>query len=399
MTESAPTIALPFGDRLSPWSPQRERWLDSVVVLTLLLPVPVMFLGLFAPHAALLSAAQIAPLLWRRRHPDLCFTVVALLMALQLFLTGTPIWGQVALPFAIYSVAAFSTQRRAAIAVGISLVGSVLGPLDWLTSTSLVSLYPGVLFVGACAMLVLASWALGMLTRTRRAYVAQLLERGERIEREALQRAELATSDERARIAREMHDVVAHGLSVMVVQADGARYAAAQDPDAATRALETIGTTGREALTEMRRMLGLLRADDATTGTRPQPGLVDLEYLLAEASGAGMRLSSEIDQPLPDVGPLAGLTVYRVVQESLTNVRKHAGPEPQVRVAVRRLGEALRVTVEDDGRGASARDDGRGNGVLGMRERVSVLGGSFEAGPRPGGGYRVEALVPWTEAG
>ncbi|MGA9749878.1 MAG: sensor histidine kinase [Nocardioides sp.] len=388
------TSAIPFGDRLSPWSPQREAWLDRALVIALLLPVPVFLTGLVAPQPALLSAAQIAPLWFRRRHPDLVFAVVAGLMALQLVITGAPIWGQAALPFAIYSVAAFSTQARAAIAVGTGLVGSVLGPVDWLTSLSLLSFYPGILFVGACAMLVVAPWALGLLTRTRRAYVAQLIERGERIEREALQRAELAASDERARIAREMHDVVAHGLSVMVVQADGARYAAAQDPSAATQALATIGDTGRESLTEMRRLLGLLRSDEEDTGTRPQPGLVDLEYLLAEASGSGMRLTTEIDQPLPDAAPGLGLIVYRLVQEALTNVRKHAGPEPHVRVAVRRLGDGLRITVEDDGRGASARDDGRGNGVLGMRERVAAVGGSLEAGPRPGGGFRVEALVP-----
>jgi signal transduction histidine kinase len=298
------------------------------------------------------------------------------------------------MPFAIYSVAAFSTPRRSLVAVAVGLFGSLVGPVDWVMSLSIEALYPLVLFVGACALSVIAPWALGMLTRTRRAYVAQLIERSERIEREAHQRAELAASDERARIAREMHDVVAHGLSVMVVQADGARYAAAADPAAATQALETIGDTGRESLTEMRRLLGLLRSDDTGTALRPQPGLVDLEYLLAEASGTGMHLTTEVDQPLPDVPPGVGLTVYRVVQEALTNVRKHAGPEPKVRVAVRHLGNGVRVTVEDDGRGASAHDDGEGHGVMGMQERVAAVGGSIEAGPRPGGGFRVEALVP-----
>ena len=331
-----PATVVPFGDRLSPWTPARERLLDRMIVVALLLPVPVLLVTLGMTSTALLSALQIAPLWWRRSHPDLCFAAVAVLMAVQLPMTGTPIWGQVALPFAIYSVAAFSTQRRAAIAVGIGLVGAVVGPVDWLTALSLLRFYPGVLFVGACAMLVVAPWALGMLTRTRRAYVAQLIDRGERAEREARQQVELAASDERARIAREMHDVVAHGLSVIVVQADGARYAADQDPTAATRALDTIGRTGRESLTEMRRMLGLLRSDDGATGTRPQPGLVDLDHLLAEAAASGMHLETDLEQPLPEAGAGVGLTVYRVLQEALTNVRKHAGPGPRVRVGVAR---------------------------------------------------------------
>ena len=389
------TTAPAWTGRIAPWSPTRDKWYDRALVLALLLPAPIMLGTSVAPMTAVLSGLQIAPLWWRRSHPDLCFAAVATMMALQILLTSTPIWGQVAMPFAIYSVAAFSTPRRSLVAVAVGLVGSLVGPVDWVTSLSVDALYPLVLFVGACALSVIAPWALGMLTRTRRAYVAQLIERSERIEREALQRAELAASDERARIASEMHDVVAHGLSVMVVQADGARYAAADDPEAATQALRTIGDTGRESLTEMRRLLGLLRSDDTGTAVlRPQPGLVDLEYLLAEASGTGMHLTTAVDQPLPDVPAGVGLTVYRVVQEALTNVRKHAGPDPQVRVAVRHLGDGIRITVEDDGRGASARDDGEGHGVVGMQERVAAVGGSIEAGPRPGGGFRVEALVP-----
>ena len=388
------TAAIPFGERLSPWSPTREKWLDRGLVLALVLPAPIMLGTPVAATTAWLSALQIAPLWWRRSHPEACFAVVVFFSVVQLPLTTTPIWGQVALPIAVYSMAAFSTERRALVAIGVALVGALVGPFDWVMGVPGMGLTGAITAVGACATAVVAAAALGWLTRTRRAYVAQLIERGERIEREAQQRAELAASDERARIAREMHDVVAHGLSVMVVQADGARYAAATDPSAATKALETIGDTGRESLTEMRRLLGLLRPDSAETGTRPQPGLVDLQYLLAEASGVGMRRVSEIEQPLPDVAAGVGLTVYRVVQEALTNVRKHAGPEPQVRVAVRRLGDGIRVTVEDDGRGASARDDGQGHGLVGMHERVTAVGGSIETGPRPGGGFRVEALVP-----
>jgi signal transduction histidine kinase len=249
------------------------------------------------------------------------------------------------------------------------------------------------------AMLVIAPWALGMWIRTRRAYVAQLVERGHRLEREAAQQAELAASDERARIAREMHDVVAHGLSVMIVQADGARYAVKTSPEAAADALENIAASGREALAEMRRMLGLLRSEDTETGTRPQPGLGDLDYLVEQSRASGMRLEATIGSPLPETTPGVGLTVYRVVQEALTNVRKHAGPEVCAQLTVRSHYDRIEVEVADDGRGAAAPGDGTGHGLIGMRERVAVHGGRLHAGPRPGGGYGVRAVVPLDRQG
>jgi signal transduction histidine kinase len=202
---------------------------------------------------------------------------------------------------------------------------------------------------------------------------------------------ELAARDERSRIAREMHDVVAHGLSVIVVQADGARYAAAKDPEVAVGTLETISATGREALTEMRRLLGLLRKGD--TGVAPQPGLDDVRHLVDEARASGMRVAADLPEPAPDVPDGVGLAAYRIVQEALTNARKHAGPDAavEVRVAVDR---DVAIDVRDDGRGAAARGDGRGLGLVGMRERAAVHGGTLEAGPAPGGGFAVSARLP-----
>jgi signal transduction histidine kinase len=149
----------------------------------------------------------------------------------------------------------------------------------------------------------------------------------------------------------------------------------------------------------MRRMLGLLRAGDELTGTRPQPGLADLDGLLAQHTLTGMRLAVEVERPLPEVGPGTGLAVYRLVQEALTNVHRHAGPDAQVRVTLRRAGADLLVAVVDDGRGAAAPSDGRGHGLVGMRERVAVLGGTLEAGPAEGGGFAVRARLPLTGAG
>ncbi len=172
-----------------------------------------------------------------------------------------------------------------------------------------------------------------------------------------------------------------------MVQADGARYAAREDPAVAAATLETIAVTGRESLTEMRRMLGLLRAGDGVE-LRPQPGLADL---------AALVVGDDVEAVLPDPAtPLpdgVALTAYRVVQEALSNVRKHAGPDVAVRVEVA-VADAVTVLVEDDGRGAAVGDDGRGHGLVGMRERVAAHGGTVEAGPRPGGGWRVAARLP-----
>jgi signal transduction histidine kinase len=376
-----------------PWrlDARGRRWFDLVLAGGLLLPVPLTVVPL-GVTSALLSLVQIAPLALRRRWPVRAFAAVAAASALQAALIDEPTWGQVAFPVAVYSVARYSRAVPAALALAVGFCGAAVASYDWLSgfdelgATAFVS---HALFISAIAA---TAWALGTLGRTRAAYVATLVERGEQIRREAEQQVELAATAERARIAREMHDVVAHGLSVIVVQADGARYAAAQDPEVAGRTLETIAATGREALTEMRRMLGLLRAGEET-GTRPQPGLPDLDALVSESRAAGMTIDAHLpDHPL-DVSDGAALTAYRVVQEALSNVRKHAGPD--VRTELRLLvGDRIEVLVEDDGRGASVVDDGRGLGLVGMRERVAVHGGTLDVGPRPGGGYRVSARLP-----
>jgi signal transduction histidine kinase len=384
--------------RPAPWPTKRSRAFDIALVATLLLPV-LTYRAFEAVDTttALLSAAQIAPLLLRRSAPVLGFGLVASFMGLQLFLTDAPVWGQVAMPVAVYSMAVYAPRRAAMAALGVGLAGAILGPLDWkLLDAGLENFVRGLVFI---AMLVVAPWALGMWIRTRRAYVAQLVERGHRLEREAAQQVELAASDERARIAREMHDVVAHGLSVMIVQADGARYAVHRSPEAAAAALETIAASGREALAEMRRMLGLLRSDHTETGTRPQPGLGDLDYLVEQSRASGMRLEASIGGPLPETTPGVGLTVYRVVQEALTNVRKHAGPQATAQLSVRADEDEIVVEVVDDGRGAAAPNDQMGHGLIGMRERVAVHSGRLDAGPRPGGGYVVRAVVPFDRQG
>ncbi|GIG53951.1 sensor histidine kinase [Demequina activiva] len=247
------------------------------------------------------------------------------------------------------------------------------------------------------AGLVIAACAVGLGAvlgvRLQRAH-AQIASLEQQLARDTEAERALAAAAERARIAREMHDVVAHTLSVVVAQADGGRFAAAEDPEAATRALGTISEVGRSALGEMRALLGLLRDADDEAALGPQPSIEDIPALVAATRDGGLDVSfvtTGTPRPLP-IG--AGLALYRIAQEALTNVLKHAGPAPRAFVQLTWEDGALVLTVSDDGRGAAARDDGNGQGLAGMRERATVFGGTLSAGPRAGGGYLVRATLP-----
>jgi len=256
----------------------------------------------------------------------------------------------------------------------------------------------------------LLAWVLGDSLSTRRAYYAQLEERATRLEKEREAQTKIAAAAERARIARELHDVVAHNVSVMVVQADGGAYVLDTAPEQTKQALETISGTGRQALAEMRRLLGVLRTGeggtDGGTGREgggeygPQPGIDQLSDLIEQVRGAGLAVNFAVEgtpRPLPSS---IGLTAYRVVQEALTNSRKHGGPYVGATVRLRYGADELALLAEDDGRGAlrglydDGGIDGLGHGLIGMRERVGMVGGSLETGPRPGGGFRISAVLP-----
>ena len=380
-----------------PWrlDERGRRWFDRALVAVLLLPVPVMVLSGLSARSVTFTVLELVPLLWRRSRPVAVFAAVAGASALQAVVFDEPTWGQVAFPVATYSVARYAGALASWVALGVGLCAAWAATYSWFAPYPEGDRIGAASYIITMSVIVIAAWALGTLGRIRQAYVAALVERGERIEHEAAQRVALAATEERTRIAREMHDVVAHGLSVIVVQADGARYAAEHDPAIATRTLETVAATGREALTEMRRLLGLLRTGEAT-GTHPQPRLDDIAVLVAEAqesAGDGTRIEARLPAPGVPVPPGIALTAYRVVQEALTNVRKHAGPGVTVRIEVS-VGTDVEVVVEDDGRGGATLDDGRGLGLVGMRERVLVHDGELCAGPRPGGGFRVSARLP-----
>ncbi len=408
--------------------------------------------GAFRPSSTLStfvwSTLVVAPLAWRRVRPVASTAAVAG-AAVGHVIAGMPLLlpADLAILVALYSVTVYGPRwaHRAAIAValtGAGLLGAITAWYDGNVGTGLAM----AVLAGAMA---LAAWALGLTRRSRRDLLDTLRERARSLEIERDQQAQIATAAERARIAREMHDIVAHSLSVVIAQADGGRYAATSNPEAAGRALEVIAETGRAALADMRRLLGVLRSDDggpeANAPRAPQPGMspsaggasvgranggatgdpatsrrmtegsrrmtevvepddlpadlddADLASLVDQARDAGMKVSFvKVGTPrrLP---PGAGLTLHRVCQEALTNVRKHGGPDVSVTVVTRWEAASVELEVSDDGRGAAAEDGSGatpGYGLLGMSERAALFGGKVTAGPKPGGGWRVRFTMP-----
>lgn len=241
---------------------------------------------------------------------------------------------------------------------------------------------------------IIAIWALANLQRARVRQLALTHERAEQAARDREQRTALAVADERARIAREMHDVVAHSLSVIIAQADGGRFVASQQPEKAADVLGTIGESGRAALADMRSLLGVLREEDETS-FGPQPGPDQLPELVERVRAAGLRVDLQIEGELADIPQALGMSLFRLVQESLTNVLKHAGPRASAAVRVSRGPQQIEVSIIDDGHsGGAPNSAGPGHGITGMRERMSLFSGTLQTGPMPGHGYRVLATVP-----
>jgi signal transduction histidine kinase len=239
--------------------------------------------------------------------------------------------------------------------------------------------------------LVAAGWVLGYALRTRRDYVAELRDRAARLEAAEGERAARAVVDERLRIARELHDVIGHSVSLITIQSEAAARSARTNPGAVPGFLATISDASRQALAELRNLLAVLRPD-AEAELSPQPGLEGLGELVTRLKAGG--LETRLDVAPMDLPPGIGLTVYRIVQESLTNVIKHAGAGATASVTVARSGGSLRVSVHDDGAGPSGPASSAAHGIVGMRERAAVYGGTLRTGARPGGGFEVEASIP-----
>jgi signal transduction histidine kinase len=291
---------------------------------------------------------------------------------------------------ALYTVAVMRPRRDALVCAGLLELGVVVGLLLFAGG----GWWYDAIFVSG---LVAAALGLGLYSATRRAYLAELHDRAERLERERDQQAALAVAAERTRIAREMHDIVAHHLTVMTTLAEAAVAASASSPERATDVMRSVASTGRRALADTRRLLGVLRqrpSQDPGDTLQPVPDLTELDTLIEQVRSAGLDTTLEIHGQAPDVPPGVQLTVYRLVQEALTNTLKHGGPGARASVRLRYLPGELLVDVDDDGAGAAAPATASvGSGLVGMRERVHAYGGDVHAGPRRPEGWKVSARL------
>jgi signal transduction histidine kinase len=354
--------------------------------------------GLREPDAwVVLTALMIcAPIAVRRRWPLAALTVSAMGVLLHI-LADYP---EGALPMAVllltYTVGAWCPTRRSL--AGLAVVSATIVLLG-LTDA------PGLDAVGVLAVIAqfAAVWAIGVALRSRRsATESRVREADERAEAER-QAAARVLAEERLRIAQELHDVVAHSMSVIAVQAGVGAHVLEERPEQARAALEAISATSRGTLTELRRLLGVLRDSDGVRSHAPAPGLSDLPHLVDDVRAAGVPATLHLEGECGRGNAGVELSAYRIVQEALTNVIKHAGKPSRVDVTVRYLPDAIAIEVVDDGRGVAASPrngdgaDGSGHGLIGMRERVDVWGGELTVGSAPGGGYRVRAQIPYCD--
>jgi signal transduction histidine kinase len=349
--------------------------------------------GLTAGHAlaqiwsGVLAAGLLLPLVWRRRAPLVVFLLIAA-AALAQWVTDRVLPADLALLVAFYTVAAYEPLRRVLFAAVVLEAGAVLAAIRLEP--------PGAGLVGWVLVsgLVAAAGFVGYNIRTRRAYLSALEDRAARLERDRDQEAQLAASAERARIAREMHDIVAHNLAVMIALADGAAYTAEEDLGQATTLMSQVADTGRAALSEMRRLLDVMRGPRrgpvAGPAHAPQPTLTDLDELLAAVRTAGLPTRLTLTGSPQELPPSAQLALYRMIQESLTNTLKHASAT-RAHVRLTCQADEARLEVTDDGQGRA--DFIPGYGLAGMRERAAVFGGQVSAGPMAAGGWRVHAVL------
>jgi signal transduction histidine kinase len=375
---------------------------DSLLALFLvLLELPILINGQTREPwliYVIVDVLLIGPLVLRRRRSLLACYLVLGGGIFQLAVEGSVNsanllrGADIALGVALYTMVVYVGRRQAA-AYGVWLVLCTALWSLWLVQPQT----PNWWLAAIAILMVLAfCWLLGEFVGARRAYQSEVEQRLRLLENERDQQAKIAVAEERARIARELHDVVAHAVSVMVVQADGATYAVHSNPELAERAVKTISSTGREALTELRRLLGVLRAEDSESERTPQPGTSSLNDLAERVRLVGLPVRLKLKGELDELPAGIGLGIYRIVQEALTNTLKHAGAGASAMVRVSRIGDNIELDITDDGFGTPHElvSISGGNGLIGMRERANVFGGTLEAGPRPSGGWHVRAVLP-----
>ncbi len=408
LADDAAAALAPYAGRMDVKPP---RWGDVAIAVSLLV-LGLIGVGISADYGIgarepdtwgyALLVLQVAPLAWRQRYPRIVVWAVLVPWIASVGLGYPDTAASLAIYLALYGIAAY-TPRRQALAHG----GAVLAlMLVWTTTGLVVTDYVDWTSLVAVSLAVVVPMMVGFVDYRRRERLTELELAQDRREQAQRVIAADAVRAERARIARELHDVVAHEITVMTLQAEGARRLARDADPRVTQALETIATSGRTGLTEMQRMIGVLRAteqdavdtadrDRAAAELEPMPSLAAIPGLAQQVEDAGLPVELSISGTA-HVPAGVELSAYRVVQESLTNAMKHAGPGARALVSVERQASEVTVLVEDDGRGVisdAARQSG-GHGLRGMAERVHALGGTLEYGPRSGGGFRVRAVLP-----
>lgn len=359
----------------------------------------------YGAGALLVPIAMCLIMVIRRTYPIAYVSGTALIAVVEMLLvpttTGAPT--DILVLVAVHVAARYCPIWFGYSALALALAGAIWAGLYWVVRGPSqngieIRAVDIVIAIGGMWLIAVISYALGRAQRAKAraidAQMAGLDERNRLLEQEAEQQVRLATEQERGRLAAETHDILAHSLAIIVAQADGATMLVQKDPERAQQAIEQIGETSREALDEIRaKVSALRRGEDPTSELAPAKTLRDLPDLLNNVERAGLRATLRTEGSLDAAPPGISLSAYRIVQEALTNTLKHAGPKASARVEVSQTEGALRVSIEDDGRGITA-SDGAGNGLRGMRARVDQYSGSFEAGPRVGGGFAVRATFP-----
>jgi signal transduction histidine kinase len=338
--------------------------------------------GRVTPSMLAFCAVLCLPLLLRHRSVRLCFAAVGLAALTQWLISG-PQLADVTVLIAIYWACLQSSVRSIVAVLAAAEVGGVMLALRWEQGGDQFKYWVGV------SGLAVAAAALGLVIRQRRELLRSLEDKAARLERERDQQAALGAAAERARIAREMHDIVSHNLTVMIALADGARCTLGPEPERATAAIERVSTTGREALMEMRRLLGVLCEDSERGPLEPQPTLDRLDDLLARVDAAGIPVTAALDGELADLPAGMQLAIFRVAQEALTNTLKHAARPTSAHLELSRRGDAVELDVTNTGGPNEGVSAPGGRGLRGMHERALAYGGELDVGPTDDGGWRV----------
>lgn len=335
-----------------------------------------------------------APLAWRRKQPLAALAVICGALVVQVLFVAPEVpflVGLVPMVVMNYTVAAYGPRgwRFLGLLAVIATEAALFARIAELRSSG------EILF---SVFVVAGTWMVGEVSRTRLRHVERSADRASRIEAERDEWTQVALAEERLRIARELHDVVAHSVSLMGVQAGAARMLLDAEPGRAREVMQSIEETARESVAELKRLLGVLRGGVGPPAVAPQPGLKEIGALVDQVRSTGLTVDLAVEGEPRALPAGIALVVYRVVQEALTNALKHAGgARAEVRIGY--LNQSVEIEVRDDGTGPQANGNGRGHGLIGMRERTTLYGGSFDAGPRPGGGFGVRALLPLQQPG